>query len=257
MTEPRWKSGGAPVEGLSEALAALSTRHASDVELARLKVALAAQLAAPTRSMSGAASGGLLPWLGSTRVWPWLSVVAVGLAATWMLARPREESAPPAVPSEVRARVVASSVPDAVNTPPALEASAPALQQRPPDASRRVSKRRSPTALPEGPSAALHPEAELLLLQKAQSALNRSASTALELAEEHARLYPNGVFQQEREMLRIEAELTLGRRRAALDRAHDFSERFGRSTYRARIDRLLASHRALKKQEDVASERTE
>ena len=51
-------------------------------------------------------------------------------------------------------------------------------------------------------------EAELELLRDAQRAPDRSARTALALAEQQAQLYPQGTFVEEREMLRIEAELT-------------------------------------------------
>jgi hypothetical protein len=250
----RWRSGDTSIEGLSEALVALSTAHASDAELARLQAALAPQLAAPTRSLPGGASVGALAWLSSARVWPWLSVVVIGIAATWLFASHRPQTAPqstPHVPQPMVARQPSASPPLAESR--AVQAPAPAAK---PASARGASKRRA-AAVSLAPSEPLAPEAELALLQRAQSALNRSASAALELAAEHARLYPNGLFAQEREMLCIEAELKLGKRRDALTRAHAFSERFGRSTYRARIDRLLASHSALKDQEIVPPERTQ
>jgi RNA polymerase sigma-70 factor (ECF subfamily) len=147
----------------------------------------------------------------------------------------------------------------APQAPAAIEA-APVVQPDPPPSepasvTKSVTKR-AVRVTEHAESAPASPEAELALLREAQSALNRSASAALTLADEHARLYPNGVFVQEREMLRIEAELTLGKRRDALERAHAFAERFASSTYRARIDRLLETHRSLKKQETAAPQRT-
>jgi hypothetical protein len=250
----RWRSGGPPIEGLSEALTALSAARASDAELARLRAALAPQLSAPTRRALGGASPSALGWLSSTRVWPWLSMVMIGIATIWLL---RSQSSEPALPSAPPARQ--STVVRHVTADPPFGPSAsvqPAAPASKPVRARSVSKRRA-AAASQSPDKPLAPEAELALLQRAQSALNRSASAALELAAEHTRSYPNGLFAQEREMLCIEAELKLGKRREALTRAHAFAARFGRSTYRARIDRLLASYSALKDQEIVEPEGTQ
>lgn len=250
----RWRSGSAPIEGLSEALTALSAAEASDAELARLRAALAPQLMAPTRSALGGASPGVLGWLSSTRAWPWLSVVLIGIATFWLLRSQSPEPAPQSAPPVQQPTVVPHV---RAGPPPGPSASVqPAAPAPKPVSARSASKRRA-AAAPQSPDKALAPEAELALLQRAQSALNRSASTALELAAEHTRAYPNGLFAQEREMLCIEAELKLGKRREALTRAHAFAARFGRSTYRARIDRLLASYSALKDQEIVAPEDTQ
>jgi hypothetical protein len=232
----RWKDGAAPIEGLADAVVALGDERASDAEQLRLEARLHAQLAAPTRS-HGAGATGAARWLGLGRSWPWLSALLLGLAASWLAQRtPEPAPAPTAIvlsaPQPTRPAPAAAPAP-APDAKPALD---PAPEPAP--ASKRAAR-----------SAAPSPDAELALLRKAQSALNGSASAALRLAEEHARSYPNGLFIQEREMLRIEAELTLGKRRAALERAHAFAQRFPSSTYKARIDRLLATHRALKKRE--------
>lgn len=246
----RWKTGAAPIDGLSDALVALSNANAGDAELERLRGALATQLAAPTRSVADGSSAGALSWWTWSRVWPWLSVVALG-ASLWTVVTHDSQPARRNRAAEVQRPIAAPKASASTAAiAPALDAS-PSLSPVPtaaPSSPRSTTKRKaSVPAQVAGP--ALTPETELLLLRKAQSALNRSASAALALADEHAQLYPNGVFVEEREMLRIEAELTLGKRREALARAHAFSERFGRSTYRARIDRLLASQRALKVRE--------
>lgn len=239
----RWKDGGAPIEGLAEAVAALGAEHASDAERLRLEARLRAQLAAPTKSHA-VPTAGAARWLGLGRSLPWVSALLLGVAATWLAQRADEPALRPA------ASVLAAQQPAALERPRAV---APVLEPEvsaPAPAEKRVIKRAARSAAPS-------PDAELALLRKAQSALNGSASSALALAEEHARLYPKGLFIQEREMLRIEAELMLGRRRAALERAHAFSQRFPSSTYKARIDRLLATHRALKNQETSAPRGTQ
>lgn len=247
-SDSRWKAG-APIEGLSETLVALSAQRASDAEVARLEKALAAQLAAPTRSALGGGAGAA--WWSFGRSWPWLSVLLLGLAATWQL-MPRDEVVAPRV--RVVQPALATPAPAAVTAPAAIVQPEPAPSELAPvvkSPAKRVTR-----AAEIKPAAPVSPEAELALLRKAQSALNRSARTALTIADEHAQLYPNGIFVQEREMLRIEAELTLGKRREALERAHAFSERFRSSTYRGRIDRLLETHRSLKKQETAAPDGT-
>lgn len=253
----RWREGAAPIAGLSEALVAYGDKGASDAELARLQAALAPQLARPTVSAPGAARG----WSSVARIGTWVSVALIGTATIWNVdgrdatepSRAEPRVPPPAVvqPDAPAHEVIAAPEPS-----PVAEPAAPAATSRP----RIQAKQAAPVvaaAEPLAPAPTLSIEAELELLRKAQSALNRSASTALAIAEEHAQLYPEGAFVEEREMLRIEAELTLGQRSTALTRAKAFSERFGRSTYRARIERLLAAHDALKDKETSAGERTQ
>ena len=260
-TTTRWRESGSPVAGLSEALVALSATGASEGELAKLQAALAPQLAQPTTSATGSTAAAAKSWLSFVHVRPWLSVVLIGfgLATMWRVVEqraPRTEQAAtptrsPMVPQEVRANAVVKVATPVINAQPATPAPAAAAP------SARVAIKRAASApQPEPPRPTLSAEAELELLRKAQSALNHSASGALALADEHAQLYPEGIFAQEREMLRIEAELKLGKREQALIRANDFSQRFARSTYRARIEKLLATHRALKNREGELPERT-
>jgi hypothetical protein len=258
----RWREGAAPIAGLSEAMVAYSEKGASDAELARLHAALASQLARPTTSATGAVRG----WSSIARIGTWVSVAVIGAASIWNVngrdaAEPRSGAetralAPAVVLHEAPAQAVVASPEPSPEPSPVAAPAEPVVAPRP-----RVQAKPTAaviaTAEPQAPAPTLSVEAELELLREAQSALNRSASTALALAEEHAQLYPHGAFVEEREMLRIEAELTLGQRSTALARAKAFSERFGRSTYRARIERLLAAHDALKDKETSADDRTQ
>lgn len=81
---------------------------------------------------------------------------------------------------------------------------------------------------------------ELTLLARARHALPVRAERALELAEEHARLYPHGTFEEEREVLAIESLLKLDRERAAKERVRAFERRFPNSTHRAHLAQLVA-----------------
>jgi len=259
--ELRWRDGAAPIEGLAQTLVAYSRQGASDAELARLRAALSPQLARPTSH----APNGELGWSSMARLGTWVSVALLGAAAVWNMIRPdaepvaslgRRSPAPVVAPR-------AAPLPDVIDVTDAPSVPLSTAGTVPPRTLEGPSARKAKPAAPElalapAPAAApaLSVEAELELLRKAQSALNHSASTALALASEHAQLYPNGAFAEEREMLRIEAELTLGHRRSALERAKAFSERFGRSTYRARIERLLGAHEALEDREASSADRT-
>jgi hypothetical protein len=82
-------------------------------------------------------------------------------------------------------------------------------------------------------------ERELALIQSAQTALNGQPERALTLALEHLRAYPRGLFEQEREMVALEAELALHRTAAASDRARRFLARFPHSAHAPRARAAL------------------
>ena len=85
------------------------------------------------------------------------------------------------------------------------------------------------------------PQAELSLLRRAQVALDRRPDRSLKLLEEHARDYPEGLFQQEREILWMEAQLKLGNRAKVYPRAKRFMQHHPRSPHRRRVGALLES----------------
>jgi hypothetical protein len=77
------------------------------------------------------------------------------------------------------------------------------------------------------------------LLRDARLALRQSPERALELAERHAQVYPQGRLTQERELLAISALVSLGRRTAALSRGARFERSFPSSPYRKQLGELL------------------
>lgn len=83
------------------------------------------------------------------------------------------------------------------------------------------------------------PASEMELLRDARLVLRQSPSRALELTDEHARLYPQGKMTQERELLAVSALVALGRRTAALSRAASFERQFPTSPYRKQLGDLL------------------
>jgi hypothetical protein len=81
---------------------------------------------------------------------------------------------------------------------------------------------------------------ELVLLEEAQDALGREPGRALGLADQHARIHPNGMLAQEREVLAVDALLRLGRRAEAEARADRLRAAHPGSSQIRRLDRLLA-----------------
>jgi hypothetical protein len=93
----------------------------------------------------------------------------------------------------------------------------------------------SPARLPSDPSA------EIALLTRAEQALDVEPAAAMSILDEHAQRFPDGVLAQEREILRIDTELALGRRAAAVARAREFLLRFPGSPHRHRFEEMLGA----------------
>lgn len=97
----------------------------------------------------------------------------------------------------------------------------------------------TPSGASEAPASA-GTLAELALLARARRSLLVRPERALELAAEHARLYPHGTFEEEREVLAIESLLKLARRDEAEARARAFERRFPNSSHRTHLIRLVS-----------------
>jgi hypothetical protein len=87
--------------------------------------------------------------------------------------------------------------------------------------------------------APIETRSELELLRAAQLALPNAPANALEYIQAHARAYPHGVLEQERELLAIEALLVRHEFKAAHARAQAFSTSFPRSVHARRLERLF------------------
>jgi hypothetical protein len=84
------------------------------------------------------------------------------------------------------------------------------------------------------------PAGELDLLRRAHAALRRhDSNSALELVDQHAHDYPQGVFAQEREVLAVQALLKKQCRPEAIARAQQFIGRFADSAYAFRMRGLI------------------
>ncbi|HEY6882307.1 MAG TPA: hypothetical protein VI299_29955, partial [Polyangiales bacterium] len=82
---------------------------------------------------------------------------------------------------------------------------------------------------------------ELTMLARARRALLNDPMLALLLSDEHARSFPRGTFEEEREVLAIESLLKLQRLDEARSRARAFELRFPRSAQRAHLAKLIAN----------------
>jgi hypothetical protein len=232
----RWAESetDAPPE-LARDIHVLRAERASAAQLASLERRLAAELAAPTFAPASSTTLGL----GSKTLIALTVSGAIGLLA-WTAHLQREPIAAPAA-SPVPAPAVAAPAPPSRPEPARSDATlAPAPEVAPSSVVNPPRRRRLPPRPAEQPAvAAPTPESELALLRASQGALDSHPAGALELAEQHARDYPHGLFAQEREVLAIEALLKLKRKAAAVDRAARFMQSFPDSPHARRVRALL------------------
>ncbi|MDH5671834.1 MAG: hypothetical protein OEZ06_06765 [Myxococcales bacterium] len=185
-------------------------------------------------------------WLGGSgaKLGAALGVLALLGAGLW-LARGGERDAtfPAAAETPAPPTALQAAVPKLPEPEPTLAAPEPTQAQVPEPAEieparAELQKRTRPARRPAPPP---DPAAELALLEQAQRAMASSPGRTLSLAQEHKKLYRHGQFQQEREMLAIEALLRLGEQRNAELRGRRFEKAFPRSSHVPRLRQLLAS----------------
>jgi len=101
-------------------------------------------------------------------------------------------------------------------------------------ARRVVRERNEPATTPSDP------QAELALLRPARQLLAVKPARSLALAVEHEQRFPQGLFSEERTVIRIETLARLGRRPAAVQAARAFRKLHPTSTYLARVNEIVA-----------------
>ena len=234
---------GAPGEPTSQELAALASALGGALGVALPLPAVAKGLQAGAKAaLSGSATVGvsaakplavLGAWVvGGLALGAGLSGVAYSFATT-------DGPAPQAravAGATVRAPVpnAAVAVPEAAPSPP------PVVDVRAlPLATPSVRMLSSPPAPASAPTPAPAPESELSLLKRAREATQSNPAQALALSSEHAKLYPGGALEQEREVIAIDALLRLGRRTEAAKRAGQFQERYPGSAHARRLSTLF------------------
>lgn len=121
----------------------------------------------------------------------------------------------------------------------------PPIGQRPekshgraPVSERRLQRGHASSGQFVGEAQGMATRSEHALVAGAQRVLRKRPRRALRLLQRHARLYRGGRLIQERELLRVEAELLLGRHQAARQRMAAFSRDFPHSKYTQRLDAL-------------------
>jgi hypothetical protein len=122
---------------------------------------------------------------------------------------------------------------------------APAPEVRAPDPAVAITSAPPPTAIARptasGAAAASMQQAltETHLLRKAQAALGTHPARAIELCREHERRFPAGLLGQERDVIRIQALLALGRREDARTLVDAFRARHPGSAHVPRLADML------------------
>lgn len=191
------------------------------------------ELPAATTTATGSAS--VSTSFSTLTVWA-LTGVAGGVGVSVAIAvssRLFEAPAPQARDTPVLVRSVVLPA----DTAPRSNAVAPDVPAPPPAEAVRSSPARP---LP----AALEPEeSEYSLLQRARADLPGFPARTLALCSLHERSFKSGLLAQERDVLAIEALLSLGLKREAKLRAEVFFERYPRSAHRPRLEGLLNSER--------------
>ena len=145
-------------------------------------------------------------------------------------------------PSAVSARVVEATSRAAAPPPPSIE---PATEEALPDPEEPEAKSAPPAGREPAPSPrpstsqeARRPS-EAQLLDQARAAIKNDPARALELAREHARLYPRGALAQEREVIAIEALKRAGKSNAARERADEFRQRHPSSIHKNKVEGVV------------------
>jgi hypothetical protein len=242
---------------------------ASAIRAARQEQASPAQIAALAERLARVVATRPAPGSGSAR-WAWAVGISLLGAMTWLAATrlegsdqrhpggrshaPAAETAPARAALRDRAADAASALPTAAasRTPSRIVSrheSDATVSERTHRALARAARahreNHSRSLAREAPSTDLlrvqagTSPSELGLLRRSQTALGNMPRRALALAEEHRRIYPNGVFAQEREVLAIEALFQLHQREAAIARATRFLAEHADSPHVRRVRSLL------------------
>ena len=223
-----------PNDPLARAMRAALADDPGPELLARLAVQVDAAVVdgrAPRLADAPSGAGSTAAWLAALGI---AAAVAVLVALTFVDGKPQPASR--AVPSPI------SSPP-----PTATPATSPAPQPQARAESEVIAepavarpRPRQQKASPIEPPGAVRSADELELLRRAQHALAGDAQGALRFVQEHERAYPDGVLEQERELLAIAALLSLHEQASALHRAQEFRRTFPHSIHLRRLERMLA-----------------
>lgn len=170
-------------------------------------------------------------------------VVAGALGGAAYVGLRGPDASAPNVPSTVVTSAVVEA-PTVVVASASAPTVAPSAEASASSAAPVLAPKPAPSSSSLSPSASSSPDAsegpsEIELLRDAQAALSTSPGRALSLTDEHAQRFPRGSLGQERDMIRIQALLALGRADEARALADDFRRRHPGSAHNARLDELF------------------
>lgn len=175
--------------------------------------------------------------------------LAVAAAGVWVIERGWYDRVPPESPKSQQQQKLSGSTKEASEPahPPGQPLSLPdtsddpsdTLLQLPEEGPDRAISHRIKKQPRSAPAKSWNPDQELLLLKEAKRSLPKAASRAFRFTERHRLSYPQGIYQQEREAIAIEALLRIGYKSRAEKRAQRFYERFPNSAYKHRIRQLF------------------
>lgn len=234
----RWlRSKASEDAGMSTLLRAGRAEQPSAQQLNALAEKLQATFSTPPSGAGGAAGAGaggaLLAPIGPIVLG---TLLAFGVAGAWFGIRGAGEPTPETPP-------VAPPVPTAQPVPPAAVVRVPAPPVSVSDAVvvDAAPEPPPPARLMPGPvERAQDPAAELALLEQAHRNLAAAPARALDATAAHRRRFPRGQYEQEREVLAIEALLALQRDAQASARAARFLARHPESSHARRVRALVA-----------------
>jgi len=228
----KWGWGG--FGGVSAALVWLAVRGSQPLPLAAPRVATEPRTASTTVAERATAT--------QRRTTPIGAPTALG-------EEPTDRVEAPAVTAATAGTTTSRGSPDpfvqvatgaAGSVSPNEEVSSPVSHQsKPKAADTRAGVPLSDSSGAPVPAGAVAPPSELALLRDARLVLRQSPARALELTDEHGRLYPQGRMTQERELIAVSALVALGHRAGALSRAASFERQYPTSPYRKQLGDLL------------------
>jgi hypothetical protein len=197
----------------------------------------------PPAASGGAAAAGIVK---SKLVSMWVGPLVAGVLAGTAFVKtvgPRTASVPSVASIErTSPAVVAHDVPapsplprpiaERESTPSRAEANrpprrAPAVDSAPIEPA-PIEPPPAPVVVPPTPAP---PETEVALLQRAKGFVATDPRTALALVDEHAARYPNGMLEQEAEVIAVEALVAAGRATDAAERLSRFRAKFPKSAH--------------------------
>jgi hypothetical protein len=166
--------------------------------------------------------------------------VALGLLGYAALQGARHSGQDPAPAGSATPAAQSSVAPPA----PAATVEAPEPQTipsaAPPSSAEPVNHERTAPASPARSAERHAGPSEAELLERARRALATDPARALALAQQHQKQYPNGVLQQERDVITIEALRRLGKVKEADQRAGTFQRQYPDSAHRRSVETGLS-----------------